>query len=65
MTHKERAMVAISYQQPDRVPKGELAIANDLLCENIGKDGDFTLSTCNILIDIIPMENVYAMYGAK
>jgi hypothetical protein len=32
MTHKERVMAAISHQQPDRVPKGELAIANDLLC---------------------------------
>jgi len=39
MTHKERVMAAISHHQPDRVPKGELAIANDLLCALI--DGEY------------------------
>ena len=31
MTHKERVMAAISHRQPDRVPKGELAIEGGLL----------------------------------
>jgi len=34
------------------------------LCEAIGRDGGFILSTCNSLIDAIPPENVLAMYGA-
>ncbi len=34
------------------------------LCRNIGYDGGFILSTCNILIDAIPIENVTAMYTA-
>ena len=34
------------------------------LCRNIGYDGGFILSTCNILIDAIPIENVIAMYTA-
>jgi len=38
MTHKQRVMAAISHQQPDRVPKGELAIENDLLCALIGEE---------------------------
>jgi len=34
------------------------------LCETIGSDGGFILSTCNILIGAIPPENVRAMYRA-
>ncbi|MCX6080763.1 MAG: hypothetical protein NTW32_14650 [Chloroflexi bacterium] len=34
------------------------------LCRNIGTDGGFILSTCNILIDAIPFENAVAMYHA-
>ena len=34
------------------------------LCENIGKGGGYILSTCNILTDAIPLENVLAMYRA-
>jgi uroporphyrinogen decarboxylase len=34
------------------------------LCRNIGADGGFILSTCNILIDAIPVENAVAMYRA-
>ena len=33
------------------------------LCETINQDGGYILSTCNILTNIIPVENVYAMYG--
>jgi hypothetical protein len=32
------------------------------LCRNIGADGGFILSTCNILIDAIPLENAVATY---
>jgi uroporphyrinogen decarboxylase len=38
MTHKERVMAAISHRQPDRVPKGELAIEGDLLRRLIGPE---------------------------
>jgi uroporphyrinogen decarboxylase len=34
------------------------------LCRNIGDDGGFILSTCNILIDAIPLDNAVAMYRA-
>lgn len=34
------------------------------LCRNIGHDGGFILSSCNILIDAIPPENAVAMYRA-
>jgi uroporphyrinogen decarboxylase len=34
------------------------------LCRTIGADGGFILSTCNILIDAIPLENAVAMYRA-
>jgi uroporphyrinogen decarboxylase len=34
------------------------------LCRDIGYDGGFILSTCNILIDAIPLENVLAMYSS-
>ena len=34
------------------------------LCREIGHDGGFILSTCNILIDAIPIENALAMYRA-
>jgi uroporphyrinogen decarboxylase len=34
------------------------------LCRTIGTDGGFILSTCNILIDAIPMDNAVAMYRA-
>jgi uroporphyrinogen decarboxylase len=34
------------------------------LCENIGADGGFILSTCNILTNSIPAANARAMYGA-
>ncbi|MDH4203503.1 MAG: uroporphyrinogen decarboxylase family protein [Phycisphaerae bacterium] len=34
------------------------------LCENIGKDGGYILSTCNILTNSIPAANARAMYGA-
>jgi uroporphyrinogen decarboxylase len=34
------------------------------LCRNIGYDGGFILSTCNILIDAVPIENAIAMYTA-
>lgn len=33
------------------------------LCENIGKDGGFILSTCNILTNAVSAENARAMYG--
>jgi len=41
-------------------------VANQVrrLCETIGRDGGFILSTCNILIDAIPPENALAMYQA-
>ncbi len=32
------------------------------LCEHIGADGGHILSTCNILTDAVPIENVRAMY---
>ena len=34
------------------------------LCRTVGHDGGFILSTCNILIDAIPLENALAMYRA-
>lgn len=34
------------------------------LCREVGHDGGFILSTCNILIDAIPLENALAMYRA-
>ena len=34
------------------------------LCENIGFDGGYILSTCNILTDAVPEANARAMYGA-
>ena len=34
------------------------------LCSTVGRDGGFLLSTCNILIDAIPLENAVAMYRA-
>ncbi len=42
----------------------EVAEKTRWLCRNIGYDGGFILSTCNILIDAIPIENVVAMYTA-
>lgn len=42
----------------------EVAEQTRWLCRNIGYDGGFLLSTCNILIDAIPIENVIAMYTA-
>jgi uroporphyrinogen decarboxylase len=42
----------------------EIAEQARWLCRNIGADGGFILSTCNILIDAIPVENVLAMYRA-
>jgi uroporphyrinogen decarboxylase len=42
----------------------EVAGQADWLCENIGKDGGFILSTCNILMETIPVENARAMYSA-
>ena len=35
------------------------------LCEAIGKDGGFILSTCNILTNMIPPENARAMYEVR
>lgn len=40
----------------------EIAKQTRWLCRNIGTDGGFILSTCNILIDAIPFENAVAMY---
>ena len=34
------------------------------LCEHIGSNGGFILSTCNILTNSVPEENARAMYGA-
>jgi uroporphyrinogen decarboxylase len=34
------------------------------LYRNIGYDGSFILSTCNIFIDAVPIENVVAIYKA-
>ncbi|MEI6514723.1 MAG: uroporphyrinogen decarboxylase family protein [bacterium] len=34
------------------------------LCRTIGADGGFILSTCNILVDAIPLDNAVAMYRA-
>lgn len=34
------------------------------LCRTVGHDGGFILSTCNILIDAIPIQNALAMYRA-
>jgi hypothetical protein len=67
MTHKERMLAAIHHTAPDRVPRGrpeEVAEQATWLCENIGKDGGHILSTCNTLIDAIPVANARAMYGA-
>ncbi len=43
----------------------EVAAQAKWLCDNIGQDGGFILSTCNILTNIIPPENVLAMYGVQ
>ncbi|MCD6392381.1 MAG: hypothetical protein J7M40_02625 [Planctomycetes bacterium] len=48
------------FGKPDEVAKQA-----KWLCGNIGKDGGFILSTCNMLTNIIPTGNVYAMYGVK
>ena len=42
----------------------EVAAQVRWLCRTIGADGGFILSTCNILIDAIPVENAVAMYRA-
>jgi uroporphyrinogen decarboxylase len=42
----------------------EVAAQARWLCQHIGADGGFILSTCNILIDAIPIENAIAMYRA-
>jgi uroporphyrinogen decarboxylase len=42
----------------------EVAEQTRWLCRNIGHDGGFILSSCNILIDAIPPENAVAMYRA-
>ncbi len=42
----------------------EVAEQTRWLCRNIGIEGGFILSTCNILIDAIPFENAVAMYRA-
>ena len=43
---------------------GEVADQVRWLCENIGHDGGFILSTCNILTDAVPAANALAMYRA-
>ena len=40
----------------------EVAAQTRWLCENIGADGGFILSTCNILTDAVPAANALAMY---
>ena len=42
----------------------EVAEQTRWLCRHIGADGGFILSTCNILIDAIPIENALVMYRA-
>jgi uroporphyrinogen decarboxylase len=42
----------------------EVAAQTRWLCRNIGVDGGFILSTCNILVDAVPLENALAMYRA-
>lgn len=42
----------------------EVAAQARWLCDTIGRDGGFILSTCNILIDAIPPANALAMYRA-
>ncbi len=42
----------------------EVAEQAECLCREIGSDGGYILSTCNILIDAIPAANARAMYGA-
>ena len=49
----------MTFSSPDEVTKQAR-----WLCETIGQDGGFILSTCNILIDAIPVENARAMYGS-
>jgi hypothetical protein len=73
MTKKERVLTAINHKETDRIPKGELYIDPGLSNRLVGKDtpwtinaaasgGGFILSTCNILVDIIPPENAITMY---
>lgn len=38
MTHKERMMATICHKQPDRTPRGELAIEDELVKSLLGKD---------------------------
>ena len=48
------------FGSPDEVAKQA-----KWLCENIGKDGGFILSTCNILTNMIAADNALAMYGVE
>jgi uroporphyrinogen decarboxylase len=43
---------------------GEVEAQTRWLCRNIDTDGGYILSTCNILIDAVPLENAVAMYRA-
>lgn len=42
----------------------EIAAQVRWLCREIGRDGGFILSSCNILTDAVPLENALAMYRA-
>ena len=53
-------MISVLFGSPDEVAKQA-----KWLCENIGKDGGFILSTCNILTNMIPADNALAMYGVE
>jgi uroporphyrinogen decarboxylase len=52
----------LDHLMPFGTPE-EIAEQANWLCENIGKEGGFILSTCNILMDTIPVENARAIYN--